>query len=1037
MKKALKKTLKISAIALGALFLLVVAAALLVLFDKPLVRSVLRSRLGSSVGTTARFGRLDYSLFPLRITVDSLEAGQEDAFQKLAVSVTHLEAKGDAWKLVRGVKPALDSIEAEGVSFRLEQKAVSDEPMDLEAILLQASDTLAWARRIAVTNARLSLSFISGQTVLENLDITLQQGSARDLVDYAIGRGNVSVKAPDGSFLLTTGLASKGTLGLVSPFSVDADFALSSPHLTAGGIESSLAGVTIAVTGRFDRSTQELAVSRLKVGVPGLLDLDGTAAGKVGYGVFLEAEGRARFDSLEAAAAVLGARLPAGLRAAKLRGRAGLTAKYVLQRSASETKDTLNASLALDGIEFDQAFGGSSLHVRASGRIDASGPTRDPRLTADLRSSLSKFSSGPLSVSSSSFHLVGSATKEAADVSRLDADLNGLDLAFAGGKKISFDKAALTGKGRFDLGRKALSVPSLEARLPGLAPLRLSARLGFGSAPSTDVRMESKGLDIASLRAIAAPFIPAGFAGWDLGGAADLSLGYRAGASEDEWGVSGRISLSGASFNDPSFSIAGEGLDPVLDLEGARSGSKGISFGGSLDIGRGESLWKAVYVSWSKHPLKLTFDGRFDPSSGAIDGLKAGFLLPTIGEVDVAGSAKTRPSPSFDLRTDVHLSLGPLYSLYSQAGVSEEARTKLEGKLEAALIVRKDGNALSVGGRVTLADTNLERPLTKTRFLGIAADLPVRYESWTSDSSPSDAPLPEEGFLRIGELQNAFLALKSVTVPLRAGVNALAVEPLSLELYGGRVELGRTTFRFDPRAGSFRGVGSLALREIDISRFPIQSPQFKLTGKVRADFPRLDISSKEIAISGRGEADVFGGKVVLRDFAVADPFTPGRSISLNVDLVDLDLKKLTDEVPFGEVTGIVSGEIRGLVITYNQPERFDFRIESVPRKGVPQTFSLKAVDNLTVLSSGQQASAGTGGFWMRFIRGFRYEKLGIVSTLRNDTFTLNGTIHEGGTEYLVKKPALFGISVVNRMPDKVISFREMTSRLKRVGQSER
>ena len=73
---------------------------------------------------------------------------------------------------------------------------------------------------------------------------------------------------------------------------------------------------------------------------------------------------------------------------------------------------------------------------------------------------------------------------------------------------------------------------------------------------------------------------------------------------------------------------------------------------------------------------------------------------------------------------------------------------------------------------------------------------------------------------------------------------------------------------------------------------------------------------------------------------------------------------------------------------------------------------------------------------MKFSRGFRYKKIGIRSTLRNDTFTLNGTIHEGGVEYLVKKPALFGINVINRMPDKKISFKEMMSRLERVGQSE-
>jgi len=1038
MKKALKRTLKISGIALGALVLLAVAAALLVLFDKPLVRNIIQSRLGKGAGTTARLGRLDYSLFPLRIIVDTLELGQENAFQKMTLSLTRLEAKGEFWKLARGVKPAIDSVEADGVSFRLEQKAVSEEPLDLEAVLLQASDALAWARRISVTNARLSVALISRAADLENLDITLAPGEERDVIAYSIGRGDVSVKDKDGSFLLTTGLTSSGTLRLASPFSIDSEFVFSAPHVVAAGIDDSLDGLTVAMTGRLDKSAQDFAVSRLEMDVPGLLALDGTAAGRFGHSAFIEAEGQARLDSLERAAALLAPRLPAAFRAAKVRGRAGLAGKYAFQRSAGETKDGLNAWLTVDRIEFDHALGGSPLHILGSGRIDISGPTRDPRLAADIHASLGKISSDMFSVGGSAIHLVALAAKEAAEISRLDAELTGLDLVIAAGKKISFDKAALTGQGRFDLGRKALAIQSLEARLPGLAPLLLSARLGFGKNTSADIRFESNGLDIPSLRAMAAPFVPASFAGWDLGGTADLSLSVlRPAASGDDWGFSGTVSLAGARFNDPLFSIAGEGLDPVIKVDGTRSASKGISFTGALDIGQGESLWKSVYVSWSKHPLKLTVAGRYDPGSGGIEDLAARFLLPTIGQIDVTGSVQTRPAPSFTLKTEAHLSLGPLYSLYSQAGVSEEARMKLEGTLGAGLLVRKDGDALSVGGRITLAETNVERPMTKTMFLGITADLPIRYESGTTGASAPDAPLSEQGSLRIGEFQNPFLSLKPVEIFLRAGTNAFAIEPLGLDLYGGRLELGRTTFRFDPLTGSFRGSGSLVLREIDVSRFPIQSPQFKLTGKVRAEFPRLDIGPKEIAVSGRGEADVFGGKVVLRDLAVSDPFAPGRSISLNVDLIDLDLKKLTDEVPFGEVTGIVRGEVRNLVITYRQPARFDFRIESVPRKGVPQTFSLKAVDNLTVLSSGERASGGTSQFWMRFIRGFRYAKLGIVSTLRNDTFTLNGTIHEGGVEYLVKKPALFGISVVNRMPEKVISFKEMTGRLKRVGQSEK
>jgi hypothetical protein len=360
---------------------------------------------------------------------------------------------------------------------------------------------------------------------------------------------------------------------------------------------------------------------------------------------------------------------------------------------------------------------------------------------------------------------------------------------------------------------------------------------------------------------------------------------------------------------------------------------------------------------------------------------------------------------------------------------------KIEGTLGADITAGNTGGALIVKGRLNLTGAALELPSSGVLVSGLAAGLPVHIEAGGAAPPAVPGPFPEEGFLRIDELHSPVLGMKSIAASIRGGANAYELQPLALDLFGGTLEIGRTTILIDPGTRTFRGVGALSLKGIDISLFPVQMPGFKLTGQFRADFPRLDIGPKEIIASGRGEADVFGGKVVLRNLAVADPFAPGRSISLDVDLLDIDLKKLTDEVPFGEVTGIVRGGISGLVISYGQPARFDFRIESVPRRGVARTFSLKAVDNLTILSGGQEASGGTSPFWARFIRGFRYRKLGIVSTLRNDTFTLNGTIREDGVEYLVKKPALFGINVINKMPEKSISFREMTSRLKRVGRS--
>src|SRR4030043_871475 len=126
MKKAFRKILRIGAIIAALLILAVVAAVLLVLFDKPLIKNILPAQLGKRTGMTVRAGKLDYSLLPFRLTVEALELGQENDYQKWGLFLTRLEAKGDFWKLVRGTKPAIETIEADGAVFRLEQKAVSE-----------------------------------------------------------------------------------------------------------------------------------------------------------------------------------------------------------------------------------------------------------------------------------------------------------------------------------------------------------------------------------------------------------------------------------------------------------------------------------------------------------------------------------------------------------------------------------------------------------------------------------------------------------------------------------------------------------------------------------------------------------------------------------------------------------------------------------------------------------------------------------------------------------------------------------------------
>ena len=134
--------------------------------------------------------------------------------------------------------------------------------------------------------------------------------------------------------------------------------------------------------------------------------------------------------------------------------------------------------------------------------------------------------------------------------------------------------------------------------------------------------------------------------------------------------------------------------------------------------------------------------------------------------------------------------------------------------------------------------------------------------------------------------------------------------------------------------------------------------------------------------------------------------------------------------------GLIRGHIRNLEIAHAQPQRFDLLVETVQKKGVPQTISVTAVDSISKIGSGQSPFMGAAGVFSSLFREFSYEKIGVRASLGNDVFTINGTIKEDGVEYLVKKGGFSGVNVVNQNPDNRISFKDMVKRIQRVGSSE-
>jgi hypothetical protein len=137
------------------------------------------------------------------------------------------------------------------------------------------------------------------------------------------------------------------------------------------------------------------------------------------------------------------------------------------------------------------------------------------------------------------------------------------------------------------------------------------------------------------------------------------------------------------------------------------------------------------------------------------------------------------------------------------------------------------------------------------------------------------------------------------------------------------------------------------------------------------------------------------------------------------------------------MTGMIQGSLRNLEIEYGQPSRFVLDVESVKTEGVKQKISVDAVQNISILGTGSEGmTAVLSSGIKRFFKEYPYSRIGIQCTLENDKFSVRGKIHEGGTEYLVRRAFLRGIDVVNQNPQNEISFKDMQERIKRISRAK-
>jgi hypothetical protein len=1042
MKKKLKKIFIISGILFLSSAVLLVISFLFIYFNKSFVKNYLEKSVAKKNGIQLKIGKLDYSLFPLSVQAESIRIFQEIGGMEVEIFLSELDVKGQLGQLLRKKKPFLQTIDVAGATFRVHIKEIKEEvETDYQMYMRQLSDALSILEKLDLKN--LSIQYITPtQTAnLERCSFKVANSENQGEFVYSLSSEKIEIDSEPYTLFLEASVQSTGKFSLLELLGFEEDIVLKPSKLNFRGYPLQLSEIALRVKGEFQLDKKTLSVPQFEITVPSLMHASSSLSVSRGEEFSIVSFAQIHLRDLNKAYTLFGpylkAYIPSQIESLAVDGSAYVEGEYRSIRTPLEEKTNLKGMMRIDPSQIQCVTSAFTLDGSVLGEFRASGSLPDMRLSGELEIGKGNVSRDNLSIQDFTLGISLDGTSSSLNLSRFNGSL--LSFSFSSeDKKVDLHDVSFDGQGHMDITKKKVSLDRLEFQIPPLVPVQLNAVVDLQPQGERSVRLKGSKLDSAEIISLFSSFIPESVLELEPMGHFDFDIkASQFPKSKEEWNISSTLNLSGGGFHNPSFTFASEALHQKIVFEGKYNlTNQFMTFLADVDLSTGESLWNEYYVDWSQSPFRMKMSGIYHMPLRKLDDLFIETSLFSEGKINVEGSMSFQESSLLDLRISASkLNLGSLFTFLSQGQPIEEYALGLGGDTEAQVRLQHEKGSLILEGQFGIKDGSIRNEDKKLLIDGMQVEIPFYYENPIQKNGGEDSVL-RKGYFSVNTFESPSLTIAPFQMDFHAGKNMFILEPLTLDVFDGKAILGKSVFSIDPEIPSIDGTLSFSLKGLDLSKLPMQSEQFSLSGTVRADFPQVVLNPDEILTEGEAEVEMFDTSIFVENIKITKPFTKNRTISCDVKFDDLNLEKLTDSIPFGKVTGILRGEIKDLAFSYGQPESFILSLESVKEKNVPQKFSLGAVNDLSIISSGEGSSLASSKGLTRFVSQFGYAKIGISCSLKNDIFTLNGTIREKGVEYLVKRSWLFGISVVNKKTRNRIRFKDMMDRVNRIGQSE-
>jgi hypothetical protein len=469
------------------------------------------------------------------------------------------------------------------------------------------------------------------------------------------------------------------------------------------------------------------------------------------------------------------------------------------------------------------------------------------------------------------------------------------------------------------------------------------------------------------------------------------------------------LNLKQASLSDAAGLHAGENVTLQLLTKATQQQNQWM-WEVSLDWLAGEVFWQPFYFASAGHSLHA--NGLMNAQFLSVD--DASLVLKDVGKASFKGQLRRSDlslqtfaldAPALNLETLYPLVLKPLLEKTTLNNLEMEGQASLQLSLNAGM-----PSAFRLG----LKNVDVEDREHRFALYKLNASIPWDYDQLQK--------------VRLAYAGGSLLKVPLGAASLEADLNrhALTSSQLTLPILDGALNLQ------DISAAWINNEWHWHLRAnvvpIDMVGLSQALGLPRMEGKVAASIPMVTYSGGQLGVDGEMGFNLFEGSILVKHLAMQTPLGKVPRLAADLQMRNLDLGALTRTFAFGAIEGKLDGDVNNLQLLNWRPVNFDADFHS-SRGRYPKKISQRAVENISALG-GAGAAAAIQRSFLRFLKEFNYEKIGLTCKLRNDTCEMGGVESTAQGYIIVKGSGVPSITVMGY--NHSVSWGDLLERIARI-----